>query len=125
MNVPLRVIFVEDDYLLAETLAECLVALGYQVSAHATTVSQALKDVEAVPCDFAIVDLFLKGEMASPVLDKLRDRGIPFLVASGAYVADIPPRHLGAPRLSKPYDLHALQHAIDGLALGASTQRSA
>lgn len=119
MNIPLRVIVIEDDYLLAETLVDSLAALGYQVVAQAKSVSQALQGVETVACDFVIVDLYLKGEAAVPVLDKLCDRHIPFLVATGAYVADIAPRHLAAPRLSKPYNMRELQQAIEELSLGA------
>jgi len=116
MNVPSRVIVVEDDYLLSETLVDSLAALGYQVVAQATAVLQGLHNIETVPCDFAIIDLYLKGESALPILDKLRDLDIPFLVATGAYVEDIPAQHLRAPRLSKPYDLRELQQAIQKLA---------
>ncbi|MEO8748443.1 MAG: response regulator [Rhodanobacter sp.] len=125
MNGTLRVIVIEDDHLLAETLVDSLTALEYQVLAQANSVAQALQSIETVACDFAIVDLYLKGETALPVLDKLCERHIPFLVATGAYVEDIPARYLTAPRLSKPYDMHELQHAIEALPLGALAQKLA
>lgn len=125
MNAPLRVIVVEDDFLLAETLADSLAALGYQVVGQAASVLQALQSIESVSCDFAIVDLYLKGELALPILDKLRDRQIAFLLATGASVEDIPARHSRAPRVLKPYDAHELQRAIKGLSLGTSAKRQA
>lgn len=115
MNVPLRVIVVEDDYLLSETLVESLAEIGYEVVAQATTTVQGMRSIDAVACDFAIIDFYLKGETALPLLDKLHDLGIPFLVASGAYEEDLPERHARAPRLSKPYDIRELQRAIGGL----------
>lgn len=115
MSVSLRAIIIEDDFLLAEALSDGLTRLGCRVQAQAGNVRNGLKIVADTPCDFAVVDLNLKGEMAFPVLDLLLQHGIPFLMATGAFADEIPEKHQGAPRLSKPYDMRELEQAIEDL----------
>ena len=123
MKNSLRAIVVEDDFLLAENLVDVLVKLGCTVSGSASSVVDGVRLAGESRCDFAIVDFDLRGEMAIPVLDRLRDRGIPFLVATGVFAGDIPPPYADAARLSKPYDLRELRRALDLLAAGFDTAR--
>ena len=116
MTEPLRAIVIEDDFLLIESLRDGLAKLGCEVLACSASLGEGLQLAGDSDCDFAIVDLNLKGELAGPVLDRLEDRGVPFLLATGAYEADIPARHVDAPRLSKPYDLRELEQSIKRLA---------
>jgi hypothetical protein len=60
----------------------------------------------------AVVDLDLQGVMAYPVLDELRQRGIPYVLATGTPQVDIPEAY-GAPVVCKPYSLHELGKALD------------
>lgn len=112
MKNSLRAIVIEDDFLLADMLADVLLKLGCEVLGCASNVGDGVQLAGESLCDFAIVDLDLKGIMAVPILDRLRDRGVPFLVATGAFAEDIPPPYLDAPRLSKPYDLREMQRAL-------------
>lgn len=115
MNSPLRVIVIEDDYLLAGALVDVLVRLGYEVQRTAATVRDALRLIESWSFDLAVVDLDLNGKMAVAVLDRLRELGVPFLLATGTFVDEIPARYRSAPRVSKPYDMHGLRCGLDML----------
>ncbi|MEO6925059.1 MAG: response regulator [Rhodanobacter sp.] len=116
MNNPLRAIVIEDQYLLAEAVSDALLKLGCDVLGSAGTVEGGLQLLESHACDFAVVDLDLHGEISSPILDLLCSRGIPFLLATGVFPEDIPNRHRGAVRLTKPYDMHEIRHALGILA---------
>ena len=118
-----RAIVIEDDFLLSEILVDALVKLGCEVLGSASNVGDGVQLAGESVCDFAIVDLRLKGKMAFPVLDRLRNRGVPFLMATGTFTEDIPPSYLAAVRLTKPYDLHELQNALGLLLPGFDVPR--
>lgn len=116
MNNPLRAIVIEDQYLLAEAVSDALLKLGCDVLGSAATVDGGLQLLQSRACDFAVVDLDLQGQISSPILDLLCDRGIPFLLATGMFPEEIPDRHRGAVRLIEPYDMHEIRHALGILA---------
>jgi DNA-binding response OmpR family regulator len=124
MNRPLRAIVIEDDFLLSEALKDGLESIGCQVQAQAANLHDGLLIAAGQTCDFAIVDLDLMGEMAFPVLDTLHDRGIPFVMATGAFPEEIPTKHASAPRLSKPYNLRELRQIIKSLSHQGSSQQA-
>lgn len=115
MAIQLRTIIIEDDFLLSDALKDGLESLGCQVKARAATLHDGLRIARRSACDFAVVDLDLKGEMAFTVLDELHNRGIPFVMATGVLVEEIPAKYAGAARLSKPYNLRELQQVIEAL----------
>jgi ActR/RegA family two-component response regulator len=110
-----RVIVCEDDFLLAGTLTDALTQLGCTVVACVGTVAGALRAVEAGSCEFAVVDIDLRGTPAHAVLDALVALGIPFIVATSAAIQDMPPRHAHCPLLAKPYALDALRDAMQAI----------
>lgn len=112
MSIQLRGIVIEDDFLLSETLREALETLGCKVLAQAATLQDGQQLAASTDCDFAVVG-DLNGEMAFALLDALKDRGIPFVMATAASADEIPAKHAGAARLSKPYDLQELRHVIE------------
>ncbi|HYZ49144.1 MAG TPA: response regulator, partial [Sphingomonas sp.] len=59
------------------------------------------------------------GEASWPVADALRERGRPFVLATGGGHEMVPPRHADAPVLIKPYTLDAIRQAFESL-LGVS-----
>ncbi|MEO8746124.1 MAG: response regulator [Rhodanobacter sp.] len=125
MSGDLRAIVIEDDFLLSETLGDALKKVGCVVVAQAASVADGLQIARNTRCDFAVVDLHLKGRMAYPILDVLQERGIPLLMATGLLREEIPARYADTARLSKPYDMHELRGAIDELVRGASSARLA
>jgi DNA-binding NtrC family response regulator len=108
-----HVLVVEDDYLLASDLEEALRRVGAMVVGPAASVTQALRLIEQDRrISAALLDVNLGGEMAFPVIDRLRAGGIPVLLTTGYGEADLPGAYQGLPRCEKPYDP---AHCLDRL----------
>lgn len=99
-----RILVVEDEYYLADDLVRTLRAQGAEVAGPVGTLAQAEQLVAEGPIDCAILDINLRGEMAFPVADRLREAGIPFLIASGYARSHLPERFRDVPHLQKPFD---------------------
>jgi CheY-like chemotaxis protein len=109
----LRVLVVEDDFLLADGLAEELAEHGLQVVGPVATVQQALRLLDdGTPIDAAILDVNIGGEMAYPVADRLAERGTPFLLASGYDAAALPARFRHVRSCEKPYVIGRILDAL-------------
>ena len=78
----MRVLVVEDEFLLALDLELVLERGGWRVLGPAATVAEALRLLEAKTPDVALLDVNLKDEMVTPVAEALRARGVPFVLAS-------------------------------------------
>ena len=101
-----RILVVEDEYLLAQDLARELEDLGAEVLGPVPSVEEALAllDAEAPP-DAAILDVNLGGEMVFPVAEALRERGVPFLFATGYDLWSLPQAYADVPCFEKPFDV--------------------
>lgn len=100
----LRILIVEDEYYLAEDLAEALRGEGADVVGPVGTLAEAETVVGSERIDCAILDMNLRGDMAFPVADRLREAGVPFVIATGYNSASLPERFSGIPRVEKPFD---------------------
>src|SRR4028119_988486 len=78
-----RALVVEDEIMVAMYVDDLLTELGYEVVGLATGLDQALPLAREGEFDFAVLDINLAGRVSFPVADVLRERGIPFLFASG------------------------------------------
>ena len=79
-----RILVVEDEYLVAMSLAEALQDAGSIVLGPVPSVDKAIKKIESEPhIDGAVVDVNLGGMLAYPVADLLIARKIPFVLTSG------------------------------------------
>jgi CheY-like chemotaxis protein len=108
------ILIVEDEPLIAMMLEDFLDSLGYDVVATCESVEDALEKVDAGGFDVAIIDVQLKdGKHVWPVADRLAQAGTPFVVATGGHVEPPPPEHAGAPVLSKPYTIDAIEPALE------------
>lgn len=107
-----RALIIEDNFLLVEALIDTLDVLGYDVAATAATVQQAVDAAQRVPCELALVDLDLRGEMAWPAVDILRHRGIRTIITSATGAWDMPLGFHGT-LVEKPFDIGMLRRAID------------
>jgi CheY-like chemotaxis protein len=63
--------------------------------------------------DLAILDVNLKGENVWPVASRLREQGVPFIIATGGHVDPPPPEFNDAPMIEKPYTVDRVTPAID------------
>jgi len=108
-----RLLVVEDEYMMAEDLRRDLEKAGAQVVGPVPSVADALTVLareEAI--DGAILDVNLRGEKAYPVADALRERAIPFVLATGYEQWALPEAYKDVPRCDKPVDLRHLARAL-------------
>lgn len=112
----LRLLLVEDEYLLALYLAELLEDLGAEVLGPVASVADALDLIEKAPeIDAAILDVNLAGEAVFPVADRLRARHVPFAFASGYDPELMPARFRDVDVCQKPIDAEAVRSALGRL----------
>jgi CheY-like chemotaxis protein len=107
-----RILVVEDEYFLADALADALTALGAEVVGPISGLAEALELAEAAAIDGAILDINLRGEMVFPLADALADKGVAYVFATGYGQENIPERYRAVPMLSKPVDVQALSQFL-------------
>ncbi|MEA3064518.1 MAG: hypothetical protein QOJ27_964 [Sphingomonadales bacterium] len=106
------ILIVEDEPLIAMMLEDFLDSLGHKVAATCDTVAEALARVGQGGFDVAIIDVNLNGERVWPVADRLAAQGVPYILATGGHIEPPPSEHAGAPVLSKPFTLDAIEPAL-------------
>jgi len=97
-----RVLIVEDEYYLADDIAEVLRSCGADVVGPVGSLAEA-NELARTGIDCAILDMNLRGEMAYALADRLSEAGIPFVIATGYNSASLPQRFAGQPRVEKPF----------------------
>jgi CheY-like chemotaxis protein len=97
-----RILVVEDEFYLADDLAEVLRDCGADVVGPVATVADAT-ELARTGIDCAVLDMNLRGEMAFALADRLNQAGIPFVIATGYNSASLPERFADHPRLEKPF----------------------
>lgn len=108
-----HVLVVEDEFYIADDIANALLALGAKVLGPVPTAGGALEIMNhAERLDLAVLDIDLEGEAVYPVAEALEVRSIPFVFATGYDAASVLPRFQTVPRWEKPFDPHALVRAL-------------
>ena len=110
-----RVLLVEDSWIIAQSYAALLEPVGVQVVGPAASVSEASRFAAESSIDAAMVDMDLRGELATSVIKQLSVKGVPVIVVTG--FEQLP--DLGAPVelvLKKPIRAERLLKALRKLA---------
>jgi DNA-binding NtrC family response regulator len=114
-----RILIVEDEYYLAEDLADAVRAAGGEVVGPVGNLPDAEARVAQGGFDCAVLDINLHGEFAFPIARRIEAAGVPFVIAtgynSGALPADLE-RHR---RIEKPFDQEKVIEAIADVLAGA------
>ena len=110
---PRSILIVEDEPLIAMMLEDFLDSLGHTVTAICEAVGEGLKAVENGGFDVAILDVNLKGQSVWPIAQALRERDIPFVLASGGHVEEPPAEFAKVPLIEKPYTVDRVSPAIE------------
>jgi CheY-like chemotaxis protein len=110
-----HILVVEDEYLLAEALADALLALDVQVVGPVGVLAEALALIETAEIDGAVLDINLRGETVFPLADALAARRVPYVFATGYGQESLPERYRGVPTLSKPVDVAALKPLLTAM----------
>lgn len=116
-----RVLIVEDEFLIADELAFSLGARGAQIAGPCANVRTALALIRSgAAIDAAVLDFKLGNEDALAIADELHSRGIPFVFATGCESVMIPPRYRAIARCDKPTDMVMLVGLLAGVGRMAS-----
>lgn len=121
----LRVLVVEDEFLVAIVLEQDLKTFGINVVGPYSCLDAATEAARKEAYDLAILDINLNGKMVYPLAEELIERGKPFLFLSGYESVHLPERLRTVPRLSKPYYTKALVDLVYELVRGPGGSRSA
>jgi DNA-binding response OmpR family regulator len=78
-----RVLVVEDAWHVAKALKSALEQVGMNVSGPAATTAEAKRLIAEHMPRLAVVDVNLKREMASGLIEELHDQGVSVVVISG------------------------------------------
>ena len=100
-----RVLVMEDEFYIADTLVDALSAAGLEAVGPAYSLSQALRYIEST-ADIrgAILDINLKNQLAFPAADALSSRQIPFLITTGYDPQQLEERFRHIVCFVKPFD---------------------
>ncbi|WP_306916366.1 response regulator [Rhizobium mesoamericanum] len=104
----LRILIVEDEFLIATDLAQTLRDEGYAIAGPVPSVREALMLIDEGAVAAAVLDIHLNDEHSYPVADQLAHRGIPFLFLTSYVKADLPERFKNRPLISKLADVQAV-----------------
>lgn len=107
------ILVVEDEPLIAMMLEDFLETLGHRIHASCDRVEQAVEAAEQGGFDLAIIDVNLNGDTAWPVARKLREKQIPFVIATGGHVDPPPVEFENVPVIEKPYTVDRVAPAIE------------
>lgn len=109
-----RVLVVEDEYFLADDIANALKQLGAEVVGPVATREDAIAELSGA-IDAAVLDVNLRGETVFTIADALRARGVPFVFGTGYEAAALPDAYRDIPRWQKPFEASELVRALPQL----------
>lgn len=120
----LRVLVVEDEALVAMFVEDTLTEMGHEIGAIASRLQEALEVARTGTFDLAIIDVNLGGHPSYPIAEVLKERGIPFVFATGYGSSGLDPKFAGTPVITKPFARAHLQKLLtqvlaDGPLVGA------
>lgn len=110
----LRILIVEDAFLIGMDLKMSLEQMGHEVLGPVPSSSRAMKILKEESCDAAILDVSLGRETSEPVADYLNNEGVPFFFLTG-YTKSIikDPSLKEQPLYHKPMNRESLSQAIE------------
>ena len=96
----IKIILVEDDWIIAKEIAYCLQDFGFEVIGSFDTGEEALIQIKSLRPDIVLLDIGLSGELSGlDVAIKLKEAGIPFIFLTALADADT----INQAKLSEPY----------------------
>jgi DNA-binding response OmpR family regulator len=106
-----RVLVVEDNWHVAKALKSALEQVGMNVSGPAATTAEARRLIAEHMPRVAVIDVNLKREMASSLIEELHNQGVSVVVVSGYAV---PPVSIdkAAAILQKPFSAAELLFSL-------------
>jgi DNA-binding response OmpR family regulator len=104
----MRILIVEDEFIIAEEIASIVEGLGHSIVGPAGTVEEAKSIIAGEHLDFAIIDANLRGRSSADLARSLVKREVPFCVCTGYRLDDIRSTFGDIPVVQKPVRERAL-----------------
>jgi DNA-binding response OmpR family regulator len=114
---PARVLVIEDELLLALSIAAQVEKFGWQVVGPAGRIVEAMRLARDEAFNAAVLDLNLHGDTTFEVAKILSERAIPFVFLTGYDPGSVPREYASVPILEKPFtddELAARLHPMLG-----------
>ena len=102
MSDTFRVLVVDDDILVASSVARVVETMGCAIVGPCFSLGQARDAARSLPLDAALLDVNLGRELVYPLAADLQAQKIPFAFLTGMRPRDIPPAFASIPVLPKP-----------------------
>jgi CheY-like chemotaxis protein len=109
---PLRILVIEDEFLVALDMVASLEQMGYGSVKHAETENAALQQLTENEWDAVIADANLNGHSIERVFTLLQARSIPFVIVTGYERENLPAVIRQAPMLTKPVSFDDLAQTV-------------
>jgi CheY-like chemotaxis protein len=110
----LRVLVVEDNLLIAETICDVLADCGCTVVGPVPDLPGGAALIAADGLDGAMLDINLSGILSFPLAAMLEERGVPFVFMTGYDDgAMFPPEFRKVRRLAKPFDAKDVAEVLE------------
>jgi DNA-binding response OmpR family regulator len=116
----LRILVVEDEFLVAMLIEDILESAGCVVSGPVPRLAEALDAAGREVCNAAVLDINLAGERIFPVAEILSRRNIPFLFVTGYSTGALPGEYAERPRICKPFKIADLLDTLSNIARPAT-----
>ena len=113
MSDPVRILIVEDAFLIGMDLKMSLEQMGYRVLGPVPSPKRAMTLLKSDSCDGAILDVSLGRETSESVADYLIDHEVPFFFLTGYSSSSITdPKLKEKPLYHKPMNRESLAEAV-------------
>jgi len=100
------VLLVEDEVMIRMMVADMLEEIGYTITGEAGDIDEAVRLVQAIDFDIAILDVQL--------------RGLPFVFATGYGAQGLPEKFRDRPTIQKPFQIETLARTIESVLKGVA-----
>jgi CheY-like chemotaxis protein len=117
-----QILVVDDEPIIAMTMADWLTDLGHIVVGPASDLRQALTLCEG-RIDAAFLDVSLGAHTTEEVAARLAARGVPFAVASGHDPASLVAAFARGLALPKPFGFETFRQTVERLLASSGTER--
>lgn len=108
----LRLLVVEDDYLVAADMCSALIRRGAIILGPASNLRRSRELLREQRPDCALLDLNLNGNLAFELASEIQREGVPTIFTTGYDAAFFPEAFSGAQCLQKPVNFTALVELI-------------
>jgi DNA-binding response OmpR family regulator len=108
----LRVLVVEDEFLVAMDIELMLQQCGCAVVGPIADLATALRTVQEGGFDLALLDVNVGGQPVTAVAEALQAQAVPLVFCTGYEAASLPERFAGAPTLKKPFQARDVVAAV-------------